>query len=109
MNLALGLLKLNRFGFSRPKHEILQYFELYITIYLIYVIIPAYTKYIIIMSITEKTLTKQYPVSLTSTVKELLGSPGIAKQFLATSAELLVQPEELVDPIGDDKHSPVKG
>ncbi|MBT6538039.1 MAG: lysine-2,3-aminomutase-like protein [Francisellaceae bacterium] len=109
MNLALGLLKLNRFGFSRPKHEILQYFELYITIYLIYVIIPAYTKYIIIMSITEKTLTKQYPVSLTSTVKELLGSPGIAKQFLATNAELVVQPEELVDPIGDNEHSPVKG
>ena len=61
------------------------------------------------MSITEKTLTKQYPVSLTSTVKELLGSPGIAKQFLATNAELVVQPEELVDPIGDNEHSPVKG
>jgi len=33
------------------------------------------------MSITEKTLTKQYPVSLTSTVKELLGSQELQNNF----------------------------
>jgi len=33
----------------------------------------------------------------------------IARQFVPSEAELDRQPQELVDPIGDDAHSPVKG
>lgn len=35
--------------------------------------------------------------------------PGVAAQFVPTAAELLVRPEELHDPIGDDAFSPVPG
>ena len=33
----------------------------------------------------------------------------IARQFIPDPAELMVRPEELADPIGDDVHSPVEG
>jgi lysine 2,3-aminomutase len=33
----------------------------------------------------------------------------IARQFVPSAAELVAQPEELSDPIGDDAHSPVEG
>ncbi len=33
----------------------------------------------------------------------------LARQFVPSPAELLTEPEELADPIGDDAHSPVEG
>ena len=36
-------------------------------------------------------------------------SPGIARQFVPDTREMLTRPEELADPIGDAAHSPVPG
>jgi lysine 2,3-aminomutase len=38
-----------------------------------------------------------------------LSKPAIARQYVPSTDELLVTPEELADPIGDDVHTPVKG
>ena len=56
---------------------------------------------------------ERYAVAITPAVAELIDTadPGdpIARQFIPDPAELMVRPEELADPIGDDVHSPVEG
>jgi len=53
----------------------------------------------------------RYAVSITPTMQDLVdgGVPDgpIAKQFVPHPAELVGMPDELDDPIGDDRHSPV--
>jgi lysine 2,3-aminomutase len=55
----------------------------------------------------------RYAVSITPAMAELIapGTPGdpIARQFVPDSAELATAPEEMLDPIGDQAHSPVPG
>ena len=55
----------------------------------------------------------RYAVAITPAVAELIDTADpddpIARQFIPDPAELMVRPEELADPIGDDVHSPVEG
>ncbi|HEX5280926.1 MAG TPA: lysine-2,3-aminomutase-like protein [Micropepsaceae bacterium] len=55
----------------------------------------------------------RYAVAVTPAMAELidLSDPNdpIARQFLPSEAELDQQPDERSDPIGDERHSPVKG
>ena len=53
----------------------------------------------------------RYAVSLTPDVAAMIGRPGdaIALQFLPQESELHLRPEELSDPIGDGRHSPLPG
>ena len=37
------------------------------------------------------------------------GSAAVARQFVPSAEELVIRPEELTDPIGDDAHAPVPG
>jgi lysine 2,3-aminomutase len=54
-----------------------------------------------------------YAVALPPALTELIDRNDphdpIARQFVPTAAELDHQPQELLDPIGDDAHSPVEG
>jgi len=55
----------------------------------------------------------RYAVAVTETMARLIdvedrGDP-IARQFIPDPAELILQPEERADPIGDHAHSPVEG
>jgi len=56
---------------------------------------------------------ERYAVAVTPVVARLIDANNpddpIARQFIPDPAELVVRPEELADPIGDDAHSPVKG
>jgi lysine 2,3-aminomutase len=56
---------------------------------------------------------QKYAVSLTETVVNLIDRSDpfdpIARQFVPSVRELNVRPEELIDPIGDEAHSPVAG
>lgn len=56
---------------------------------------------------------RRYSVAITPAMTELIaGSPGedpIAAQFVPSVNELVCSPDELVDPIGDEAFSPVKG
>ena len=56
---------------------------------------------------------ERYAVAITPAVAELIDTADpddpIARQFIPDPAELMVRPEELADPIGDDVHSPVEG
>jgi len=58
-------------------------------------------------------LAAHYAVAVTPAMAELIDPADpddpIARQFLPAEAELEQQPEERSDPIGDDRHSPVKG
>ncbi len=53
----------------------------------------------------------QYAVAITPAMADLIetADDAIARQFVPREAELDVQPEEAVDPIGDFVHSPVEG
>jgi lysine 2,3-aminomutase len=55
----------------------------------------------------------RYAVAVTAAIAELIDPQDprdpIARQFLPSEAELDTRPEELVDPIGDDAHSPAEG
>ena len=55
----------------------------------------------------------RYAVAVTPHIAGLIDpdDPGdpIARQFIPTAAELVAQPGERADPIGDDAHSPVAG
>jgi lysine 2,3-aminomutase len=55
----------------------------------------------------------RYAVALPPALAELIDkndpNDPIARQFVPTEAELDARPEELLDPIGDDAHSPVEG
>ncbi|HEV2161678.1 MAG TPA: lysine-2,3-aminomutase-like protein [Stellaceae bacterium] len=54
---------------------------------------------------------RRFAVALTPHVVEMIESGGapIARQFVPSTAELRVAPEERVDPIGDDRFAPLKG
>ena len=56
---------------------------------------------------------ERYADAITPAVAELIDTADpddpIARQFIPDPAELMVRPEELADPIGDDVHSPVEG
>nr|WP_211365642.1 lysine-2,3-aminomutase-like protein [Polyangium fumosum] len=56
---------------------------------------------------------ERFSVAITPDLVDLVtpGDPNdpIAKQFLPSKRELRILPEERVDPIGDDPHTPVKG
>ncbi len=56
---------------------------------------------------------EKYAVAVTPDLRQLMdpANPAdpIARQYLPSLEELNVRPEELVDPIGDNRHSPVKG
>ncbi len=55
----------------------------------------------------------RYAVALTPALAELIDpddpADPIARQFLPDAAELVTQPQERADPIGDRAHSPVEG
>ncbi|MGK6315203.1 lysine-2,3-aminomutase-like protein [Neorhizobium sp. DT-125] len=55
----------------------------------------------------------RYAIALTPTVVSLIDRADledpIARQFVPDPGELLITPEERLDPIGDHAHSPVKG
>ena len=53
----------------------------------------------------------RYAVSVSREIAALIEIAGdpIARQFLPSEAELIMRPEELIDPIGDAAHSPVPG
>ncbi|WP_029582847.1 lysine-2,3-aminomutase-like protein [Bradyrhizobium sp. URHD0069] len=55
----------------------------------------------------------RYAVAVTSHIAELIDphdpDDPIARQFIPSAEELLTQPEENADPIGDHSHSPVAG
>jgi lysine 2,3-aminomutase len=52
---------------------------------------------------------EQFSVRITPHVASQLSNPAIARQYIPSTEELLVTPEELADPIGDEVHTPVKG
>src|SRR5947208_10636775 len=56
---------------------------------------------------------ERYAVAITPVMAELIDSRNptdpIARQFVPDLAELMVTPDELADPIGDERFSPVKG
>ena len=51
---------------------------------------------------------QQFRIRMTAAMRDA-ADPGVDAQFVPTSAELTIRPEELYDPIGDDAHSPVPG
>ncbi|MGQ0527331.1 MAG: lysine-2,3-aminomutase-like protein [Alphaproteobacteria bacterium] len=58
-------------------------------------------------------VSKKYAVSITphvmSTMKGPASTDPVAKQYVPQMKELVIAPEESLDPIGDDAHTPVKG
>lgn len=62
---------------------------------------------------TTAALLNKYAYRITDTVKSTingdLDSDAVAKQYIPQNRELQILPEERLDPIGDDAHSPVKG
>jgi len=56
---------------------------------------------------------EEFSLAITPHVAEIISSAdpdrAVAKQFIPTSSELGVLAKELADPIGDSRHSPVKG
>lgn len=69
-----------------------------------------------LVSSNKKTLSaviQKFAVSITPHVLRHINifdkSDPIAKQYVPSVEELNIQPNELSDPIGDEKHSPVKG
>jgi lysine 2,3-aminomutase len=53
--------------------------------------------------------TTGFPLRVSAVMAARLDLPGVAAQFLPEGRELQVSGEALVDPIGDEVHSPVKG
>jgi lysine 2,3-aminomutase len=60
-----------------------------------------------------KQVAERYPVAITRAIVQLIDASDpedpIARQFLPSEAELNSRPGENSDPIGDERHSPVKG
>ncbi len=50
-----------------------------------------------------------FRIRVTPAMRQAAAAPGVAAQFVPDARELLVRPEELVDPIGDAAHSPAPG
>jgi lysine 2,3-aminomutase len=51
----------------------------------------------------------QFALRITPHVAGQLSNPAIARQYVPSTDELLITPEELADPIGDEVHTSVKG
>jgi lysine 2,3-aminomutase len=51
----------------------------------------------------------EFSLRITPHVVSTLQSPAVAQQYVPSTDELLITPEELADPIGDAVHTPVKG
>jgi len=62
---------------------------------------------------THATLLKKYAYRITRAVKDAIKgdvtNDPMAKQYIPQNCELQILPEERLDPIGDESHSPVKG
>ncbi len=58
-----------------------------------------------------RAVAERYAVAITPAMRALIASPDdpIGRQFLPHPDELLTAPHELIDPIGDDARSPIKG
>src|SRR5579864_1650611 len=60
-----------------------------------------------------KYVVERYPIAITSAIAQLIDRSDpddpIARQFLPSEAELKTSLGEQSDPIGDERHSPVKG
>lgn len=54
-------------------------------------------------------VSKRYAFRITDQINRTLKSDAVAKQYIPDIRELKILPEERVDPIGDDAHTPVKG
>jgi lysine 2,3-aminomutase len=52
---------------------------------------------------------EQFALRITPHLASQLSNSAIARQYIPSTDELIVTPEELADPIGDDIHTPVKG
>ena len=52
---------------------------------------------------------EQFALRITPHVAAHLTNPAIARQYIPTTDELVITPDELADPIGDEVHTPVKG
>ena len=52
---------------------------------------------------------EQFALRITPHVAGQLSNPAIARQYIPSTDELIITPEELADPIGDEAHTPVKG
>jgi lysine 2,3-aminomutase len=52
---------------------------------------------------------EQFALRITPHVAAQLSNPVIARQYIPSTDELIITPEELADPIGDEAHTPVKG
>jgi lysine 2,3-aminomutase len=51
----------------------------------------------------------QFALRITPHVATQLANPIVSKQYIPSTDELLITPDELADPIGDAVHTPVKG
>jgi lysine 2,3-aminomutase len=51
----------------------------------------------------------QFALRITPHVAANMSNPAIARQYVPSTDELIITPEELADPIGDATHTPVKG
>ena len=51
----------------------------------------------------------QFALRITPHVAAHLTNPVIARQYIPSTDELIITPDELADPIGDAAHTPVKG
>lgn len=58
---------------------------------------------------TLERVVEQFSLRITPYVSTQLQNPVIARQFVPSTDELKITPEELSDPIGDEAHSPIKG
>ncbi len=52
---------------------------------------------------------QDFRLRITPEMLEAATSAGVARQFVPSADELLVRPEDMADPIGDDVHAPVPG
>ncbi len=52
---------------------------------------------------------EKYAIAISPQIQEILHIDGIHQQFVPNVAELVANSDELLDPIGDSTHSPVKG
>ncbi len=55
------------------------------------------------------TLAKRYAIAITPDMLALSAEPAIARQFVPDLREAHTAPEEISDPIGDNRHSPLPG
>ncbi len=59
-----------------------------------------------------RAVARRYAIAVTPAVTEaMMAAPtsAIARQYLPSADELVIAGEELLDPIGDDAHAPIKG